>query len=625
MPNLLGTGPSQVPTNADLGKLAFMDVVDTVTNNPYVDTAISDTKPSLLLDFANSKTLDPRITFTRASTGTFYDGKTTAKAEENLILQSQTFENASWVKTSASVTANTEVAPDGTTTAETLTASAATALPSVSQTTTAGAARTFSVFVKAGTHNYIQILYSADTSSFCNFDLSAGTVGSSGGTATGSIVSLGNGWYRCIVVNTATTPVFHYVALVPSSSSTRATSGTYTGTETVYLWGAQLEQRSAVSAYTPTTSSAITNYIPALQTAAAGVPRFDHDPVTGESKGFLIEEQRSNLLTYSSAFDNAAWTKGNATISADTVVAPDGTLTGDKLVKDSGSTLYGRVRFLNAIPSAGTYTLSVYAKAAQNTFLMLTRDGTDSAWYNLSAGIVETTGANTTASIQHVGNGWYRCIYTNTAWTLAGTATIGVSNATNTTTYTGNGFDGIYIWGAQLEAGSFATSYIPTTSAQVTRSADSASITGANFSSWYNQAEGTLYADVAPTSSLGNRVSLDFNAGGASSSYIALLAQRSTNLGILAYVNANGIAQVDASSQTNADGKTVFAYRTNDFAMTRNGSVAFDDTNGSVPQGIDRVFIGDDYNAGNAINGTIKRIAYYPKRLSDAELQEMTL
>ena len=96
MPNLLGSAPNQCPTNGDLGKLAFMDVVDTVTNNPYLDTAISDTKPSLLLDFANSKTLDPRITYTRASTATYYDGKTTAVAEQNLFPYSTNITATYW-------------------------------------------------------------------------------------------------------------------------------------------------------------------------------------------------------------------------------------------------------------------------------------------------------------------------------------------------------------------------------------------------------------------------------------------------------------------------------------------------------------------------------------------------
>ena len=83
------------------------------------------TKPALLLDFANTKKLDPRITFTRASTATYYDGKTNAKAEENLLVRSQEFDNAIWAKTTTTVTTNSFVAPDTTASARSPTAQSA--------------------------------------------------------------------------------------------------------------------------------------------------------------------------------------------------------------------------------------------------------------------------------------------------------------------------------------------------------------------------------------------------------------------------------------------------------------------------------------------------------------------
>ncbi len=225
-----------------------------------INNLYSSIKPSLNLDFANTKRLDPRITFARASTATYYDGKTFAKAEENLLTYSQDFANAAWNQINgASVTSNTSAttAPDGTETADVLLASG-TSTPHYLRRTgvVVTGTHTFSVYIKAGTSNYAQLFYVGDDTSFVNFDLSAGTVGTSGGTATGSIVSAGNGWYRCISVNTATTLVGAGVCIVDSASATRAQ--TLTISTSVYLWGAQLEQGSFPTSYIPTTTTALT-------------------------------------------------------------------------------------------------------------------------------------------------------------------------------------------------------------------------------------------------------------------------------------------------------------------------------------------------------------------------------
>ena len=658
MPSLIGNRPNQVSTNGDLGTLAFQDsnavnltggtavlssvVSDSLTAdsiNLRIDHDLSNIAPSLNLDFANSKTLDPRITFTRASTATFYDGVTTAKAEENLVTYSQEFDNAAWLKLNATVTANSTAAPDGTTTAETLTDNATNSFHTFYRNITVSAGEhTLSIFMKAGTTNFgaLSANWNAQAIGYgAVVDLTSGTVtttlSNGGGSGTNSVQSVGNGWYRISITVNISVGSNCYFLCSTSNSGTPATSSssvpTYVGSGgTILAWGAQVEQRSAVSAYTPTTTALITNYIPVLRTAASGVARFEHNPITGESLGLEIEESRTNLSIYSDDFSNAAWTKTASTITSNTIVAPDGTLTGDKLVDTAATSTH----FISQTPTttAAAHTFSVYAKAGELGYLALySPTTTTGAVFDLLTGVstVNVVTAPTSKTITPVGNGWYRCSITVTATAAPNTFSLYLNNINSaSSSYLGNGFNGIYIWGAQLEAGAFATSYIPTVASTVTRAADAASITGTNFSNWYNASEGTMYADVVPNASLSNRISLDFNAGGGSSNYIALFAQRSSSLGILAFVHANATSQVDISTQTNADGKTVFAYKTNDFAMTRNGAAAFADTSGLVPQGIDRVFIGDDYNAGNAINGTIKKIQYFPRRLPNAELVEMT-
>ena len=155
------------------------------------------------------------------------------------------------------------------------------------------------------------------------FDLSSVAVGGSTGLAVGSNVTvvsasatnIGNGWVRCAVtlnVNSATTYTF-VLQVVDGNNSTSVTSG-----KTFFAWGAQLAVGSNALDYVPTTSAAVYG------------PRFDYDPVTLAAKGLLIEEQRSNSLTYSEQFDNAAWTKqANVTITVNSIASPDGTITAE--------------------------------------------------------------------------------------------------------------------------------------------------------------------------------------------------------------------------------------------------------------------------------------------------------
>ena len=424
-------------------------------------------RPTLNLDFANVGRLDPRITFTRASTATYFDANTTAKAEENLLTRSQEFENADWGATNLTVAANTgdTTAPDGTSTAEKLTDDATSGAHICSQniTISANTPFTFSCFLKEGTntHAYISIRDAATSQRYfaADFNLDTGTVrttaaGTSGTLTSSSITSVGNDWYRCVITGEVSA-VGAMRAIIGVSDGTTAfnTLGAilYSGTgTTIYAWGAQLEQRSAVTAYTPTTTQAITNYIPVLETAAAGVARFDHNPTTGESLGLLVEEQRTNLLTYSEDFADAAWTKTRSSITSNTIVAPDGTLTGDKLVEDTTASNTHLTAQNITTSETGSYTYSVFAKAGERTQMIVARSTTNitifSHTFDLSAGTASGGGV-----ITAVGNGWYRCAGTVTVESTGSTGVQFRLSDGSSSTYTGDGYSGIFIWGAQLE------------------------------------------------------------------------------------------------------------------------------------------------------------------------------
>ena len=637
-------------TQAELAAASAASASAVVLGNEPVRPTI---KPTLLLDFANTEQLDPRITFTRASTATYY-GSQTAKAEENLILQSQTLTAGSWGSTNATVTADTAAAPDGTTTADTVTDTIAAQAHVHAQNivTVAGLSYTLSFFLKASTNNFAIVTLSSTTAQ--NYisaivDLTSGVITqtSTGTSATAGVLyseSVGNGWHRVVITGSCTagfTRAEMGLALA-ATGNTFATNGrtTYTGTGTsIFVWGAQLEQRSTATAYTPTTTQTITNYIPQLLTAASGVARFDHNPITGESLGLEIEEQRTNLLTYSDQFSNAAWTKSRSSITANTIVAPDGTLTGDKLVEDTAT---GSHTVRNAtsvtIVSGTTLTASVFVKAAEGAFVIVgIGDGgginISRTTFNLSTGVIDSS-ANAAANVSvpipvitPVGNGWYRCAVTATVtgvttaqqWIFKG------SNATGAANYTGDGISGIYIWGAQLEAGLFVTSYIPTVASQVTRAADVAVMTGTNFSTWYNQGEGTFYAQFRPmVSNFGANKNMFLATDNTTGNFVGLRYASSGAQAALA-ATTSGTSQANIATGTMVAGtsyKIAGVYKVNDFAASRDNATVGTDTTGTIPV-VDRAEIG--CLAGTAIGSQhIAKLAYYPLRVTNAQLQAMT-
>lgn len=618
-------------------------------------------KPSLMLDFANTKQLDPRITYTRASTATFYNGVTTAKAEENLFLNSQNITTAGptayWNLNNSTNTANSSTAPDGTSTATLIlpTNTAATSFTTtVNYSPNATGTVTISIYVKPNTYVNFGIREQNVTGAEAAFSCtSTGSVlYSTAGSGTGfsaTITQSTNGFYRCsITVNVGSGLVSgpRFFVLSPSYTTGNLNTATWTsnGTDGMYYWGAQLEQRSAVTAYTATTTQAITNYIPVLQTAASGVARFDNNPTTGESLGLLIEESRTNLYIYSEQLNNGIWnTFGSVTISTNTVIAPDGTLTSDTVLPSAATGTFGISQNLAKPASSITYTLSGFSKSAGYDFLIFRIDngaanGVKGA-FNISTATVSTAfttnGSGFTfvgTSLTSVGNGWVRwsvSFTTDTSTTLR--PIMYVSNVTgdgfSVPSFTANGFSGMFIWGAQLEAGSFATSYIPTVASQVTRAADAASMTGTNFSSWYNAGEGTIYSEsntAAFSTSSNDRCVAEVND--TSSSNFLRIQRRATSQTSSARCTAlnSDVMQLNSlGSWTTADYKKVIVvYKFNDAAASADAGTVSTDTSFSLPV-VTKLEIGSA-RSGDYLCGTIKKIAYYPLRVTNAQLQALS-
>jgi hypothetical protein len=552
--------------------------------------------PTLLLDFSGDEQLDPRVTFTRASTATYYDGKTVALAEQNLLAFSQNIASGvgPWASTGAgtTLTPNNAVAPNSTTTATTV------------STTGAGGIRCFFT-TPAGTYTVSCWVRSVSGNTSFQTDFQNGNIGAR---------TLTSGWERHVSTETLT-------------ASKEWIDFQINGAGVFEIWGAQLEQRSSVTAYTPTTTQPITNYVPVLLTAAAGVPRFEHNPVTGESLGLLIEEQRTNLLTYSEQFDNASWVKSGATVTANNAVAPDGTLSADKIVPSTNT----ETHWINVTFTATTSqcTGSIYVKPDGSTVNKITLyPGGGGTFANFNLGTLTSAGETnvSSTSITAVGNGWYRLTATWVAGVsvdrlrvYASSGSIGGANNP------GDGFSGIYIWGAQLEVGAFPTRYIPTVASQVTRSADAASMTGTNFSSWYRADEGTLFADLKSDYATGGNYYYSISDGTSTNYIYGFNAASGSFIVRPLFVGVSGSAQVAlAAASTVGAHKLAAAYKTDDFAASVDGATALTDTSGILPV-VNRLNIGmSSTGFSGQLNGTIKKIAFYPLRLTNAQLQALT-
>jgi hypothetical protein len=367
-----------------------------------------------------------------------------------------------------------------------------------------------------------------------------------------------------------------------------------------------------------------------LQTAASGAARFDHDPITGESKGLLIEEARTNLLPHSTAFDNVAWAKvGGATVSANAIMAPDGTLTADKFIEGAGATT-PLLSFSTPVSAGVTYAFSIYAKAGERSAIQINYAGYVLGNFFLATGVAIASPNNAgftslSARLELCANGWYRCILVATAIAaIAGAVRYYLNpSVLSVPAYNGDGASGLYLWGAQLEVGAFATSYIPTTTAAVTRAADVAVMNGTNFSSWYNQSEGTfVVAARSFAATVASNKRQIYATDGTANERIGIHFAT----GISSYIISDGgVAQAGPSMGAASDNvlyKHTLAYKLNDVGASVNGGAVASDTSATMPAP-DRMEIGSGLTVDH-LNGHIARITYYNTRLSDPVLRRLS-
>ena len=587
--------------------------------------------PAMSLDFLVPY-LDSRITFSRGSNATLVDatGKITY-APNNLVRDSQNITTANWtIFGGATRAANAGTAPDGTGTANRLTSANATAFMGVyaNTATLLNVNLVSSIYLKAGTQRYVQLIDDAGDGNddFANFDLQAGIAQTTASGVSPTITAVGDGWYRCSinVRNLGLSQAAFYISFVSSLTATRVQAFAGTGNETLFLWGAQQEQvtyQTVPGTYNATTASAYYG------------PRFDYDPVTLAPKGLLIEEARTNLALQSQAF-NATWQLLAVTVSANVTPSPDGTTNADLIIPDATNAVHW-LQQNPACASSTAYTLSLYVKPNGYSKIGLQENNTTGAYATFNctgSGSVLAQGLGGTGRITQAGSGWYRIDMTATTgaaqtayridlYVLPDAYTTGQPSFA----WTPNGTSGIFLYGAQLEAGSFATSYIPTVASTVTRSADVATMTGTNFSSWYNQSEGTfvINADSANLSTAFASTALTVFQN-ASNRYGFHARPAAGGFSWYTYVGAVEQARFDSAAiAANQVVSMAGAYKLNDTNASFNGSIGTTDTSCSLASAMTTLYLGVEVNL-NYLNGHIRQIAYYNTRLPNAQLQTLT-
>lgn len=552
------------------------------------------------------------LSVTRATTATRVNSAGLVElVPYNLLTYSEDFSNAAWSKTALSVSTNSTTAPNGLNTADTLTNTSGSAI--VLQASTAvntSAVVTFSTYFKKTNNDWVAVNIARNGATtygelYVWFNLSTGAVGSNlpDGAAVlvdTDIENVGNGWYRCSVTGYVPNAVSYQGFLFfpdGNGSFNRVTS------QSVYAWGAQLVEGSTALPYQKTETR-------------LNIPRLDYS--NGTCPSILVEPQRTNLALWSSSFDNAYWAKINSgtstipVVTANSAISPDGTQNADRVQCSANTSSASNFSLIatnvNAVlSSTGTATIWLKSNTSSNQNVLMYWNGGQGQVFNVTPEWQRFTLNNlsaTTSSLLFGTRGGSGFFYTG------GDATLD-----------------ILAYGAQLEVGSYPTSYIPTTSASVTRNADVISKTG--ISSLIGQTEGVIFLDfvlknpLAATNRIFSLTETDWLFGGSirlditSSSFVLDIAENTATSAQITY---------NTTPQQNTRYKVAIAYKQNDCKLFINGIDAGSDTSTIAMPTCSELYLnalGGGFNAPYEASN-INAVALWKTRLTNDELASLT-
>jgi len=528
------------------------------------------------------------LSFTRASNGTRVNSAGLVEVcPWNLASYSNTFNNGVWSKVGTTLTSG--------------------------QTDPNGGANAWKVEFAAGSSYLYQpsILVTGVVimSAYLRAD-STTTIGFNDGSAYPNSVTIGTTWQR------------YEFSFNVTGANTAIQFDNYFGpglanlAETFYIYGAQLNIGSTAKPYFPTTDR-------------LNVPRLTYQNGGGGCPSLLLEKQSTNLFTYSERFDNIAWLKANINITSNTTISPSGIQDADTMASNGVSTNHLLIQSTSLV-SGTSYTCSFFVKKNTNDFFQIFIISTAGGMYanfDINLGIVGTvgniSGATPTSTIENYGNGWYRCVMTFTP-TISLTGEIYTTLTTSASSVRAevNSLStSVYIWGAQVEASSYPTSYIPTTSASATRVADVAikssisSLFGASATSFFMDFE------VTQASNGGNWTITGYNGTNLFS-----LCQFDNSNNYPRIVFEGGVDSTLANALTIGRHKIAVSFATNDFRAYIDGSLVLTDTICTYNR-YDRIAVNGTAWTGNTNNNNsfkLNEYAQFPTALTNAELASLT-
>lgn len=600
--------------------------------------------PTFAFD-AKAGKLDSRLSYSRSSTGTYMSNEK-ALSSENLLLQSQDFDTSPWqnFNLAASGLTGGATAPDETSTAWLLTSgvsSNSASTPGVYMNlygTGAGMVQpnsqnTYIIHVKAGTATHAWATVRGDSSNYVAAVLdfsntSSLTTYQAGWTLNSyQLTALGNSWYRVALTFTSNSVVnAGQVYVGPTDSNTLTTyypQWAFNG-ETIFVWGAQLSATNSKFYDSPTTTQISRSYSPLLKTASADEPRFEY-AADGQSVGLLIESQATNLQRYGSDFAN--WVEPRHTeITSNVGIAPNGLLEADLAVPDSSANYHYVYDTAAVIANATTYTGSVYVKKAGHRYIQITASTTNFgssqyATFDLDNGSIDAN--NVTASAESVGNGWWRIQATMTSIS-AGTGGLAITFANTATgpifpTISGNDYDGVLLWGWQLETGSSASSLVNSGSlnSTISRASDSCSV--ADFGYTGGPISITAEANTSDVSSA-SKILFRYDGGDVYTNYFqgSLLVN---------YVTAGASTQAlqyPSSVTAGTDYKVASRVDTNSINSAANGTAQAADTSAVLPDLAGATLHIGGISGSQCLNGNLKNLKVFSAPLTDTNLTALT-
>ena len=574
-------------------------------------------------------------------------------ARTNLALQSEDFTAASHTKFNLNAFGSGSVAnttatldPYGTNVAdyiqENSTASAVHGIIDIYAGIVSGTTYTWSVFAKAGERTIINLFDNSGGGGNATFNLITGVATLNAGVSA-SMQNYGNGWWRCRFTYTATiTGNFNVQIRLCDASGNFTYSGT--GTQGAYIFGAQLETGSSASDYIPTTTVARTRFagVTVDGTVAANIPRLDYYTSNGTPgcPGLLVEPAATNTLSGSVSLDTGWAITADTTVTSG-IVSPSES-TNATLFQATVNT--SRVRQTATLASGSTYTFSCFGKfgASSSGFSLNVFDENSTTYgsgvcqaFNLNEGTLGasgTVGAGFTlqsVGMENYGNGWYRCRMTVLMGYTPTTPRVGFRIGTQISGRPLSVPSGtVNAWGAQLETGSVATSYIPTTTAQRTRNADVISASG-GVSGSIGQTEGSIYVEVDIQKLLGTTQRAFIDIGQTNNRLFLGYGNGITNqIRFLLQTSDGGLVDFQSAATTTGIIRIAVGYKNNDSAMYVNGVSVSPLSNGSFTAtltGLSNIYLGSSLSAADFLNDKINAVALYGTRLSNDALMLLSM